>query len=128
MLIAALGRTWSRLRPPSSDSNGHRISCNPADDDCALHLHSVTLPHNFGRVFSSPAPGLVMGVGSIGNYLKPYEECDTFFSNDAGATWQMIRQDAHKYEFGDSGSIMVVINDEEPTDEVRYSTDLGQTW
>ena len=69
-----------------------------------------------------------MGVGSVGDYLLPYEDCDTFLSTDAGVTWRMIRHDAHKYEFGDSGSIMVVINDEEATDEVRDSTDLGQTW
>ncbi|KAK7677437.1 vacuolar protein sorting/targeting protein PEP1 [Cerrena zonata] len=122
------GRTWSRLRPPSEDSEGRRIACNPADDECSLHLHSVTLPHNFGRVFSSPAPGFVMGVGSIGSYLKDYEECDTFLSTDNGVSWKMVRMDAHKYEFGDSGSIMVVVNDEEATDEIHYSTNLGRTW
>ncbi|CAL1713879.1 unnamed protein product [Somion occarium] len=122
------GRTWSRLRPPAEDSEGRRISCNPSDDECSLHLHSVTLPHNFGRVFSSPAPGFVMGVGSIGEYLQPYEECDTFLSTDNGVTWKMIRMDAHKYEFGDSGSIFVVVNDEESTDEVHYSTNLGKSW
>ncbi|KAF9237274.1 hypothetical protein BU15DRAFT_76173 [Melanogaster broomeanus] len=41
-------------------------------------------PHNFGRIFSSPAPGLVMGVGLIGMQLAVYEECDTFLSTDAG--------------------------------------------
>ncbi|KAI0676132.1 Oligoxyloglucan reducing end-specific cellobiohydrolase [Trametes maxima] len=122
------GRTWSRLRPPSRDSEGHSISCNTADDDCSLHLHSVTLPHNFGRVFSSPAPGLVMGVGSIGRYLQPYEECDTFLSTDGGITWQMVRQDAHKYEFGDQGSILVTVNDEEGVDSLSYSTDFGKSW
>ena len=122
------GRTWSRLRAPSEDSEGRRIKCNPSDDECSLHLHSVTLPHNFGRVFSSPAPGFVMGVGSIGDYLKDYEDCDTFLSTDNGVTWKMIRMDAHKYEFGDSGSILVVVNDEESTDEIHYSTDLGKSW
>ncbi|KAI0071571.1 Oligoxyloglucan reducing end-specific cellobiohydrolase [Panus rudis PR-1116 ss-1] len=122
------GRTWSRLRPPTEDSEGRRIPCNPSDDSCSLHLHSVTLPHNFGRVFSSPAPGFVMGVGSIGDHLLPYEECDTFLSTDNGVSWKMIRMDAHKYEFGDSGSVIVVINDEESTDEVHYSTNLGKTW
>ena len=123
------GSSWEPVRAPSMDSENHRIGCNPADtDECALHLHSVTLPHNFGRVFSSPAPGFVMGVGSIGAYLKPYEECDTFLSTDAGLSWKMVRMDAHKYEFGDQGSIMVVVNDEDSTDTVRYSTDLGKTW
>ncbi|KZT68685.1 Oligoxyloglucan reducing end-specific cellobiohydrolase [Daedalea quercina L-15889] len=122
------GRTWSRLHPPSTDNQGQRISCNANDEDCSLHLHSVTIPHNFGRVFSSPAPGFVMGVGSIGSYLKPYDECDTFLSTDAGLTWTMVHNNAHKYEFGDSGSIIVLVNDEESTNEVTYSTDLGRTW
>ncbi|KZT00997.1 Oligoxyloglucan reducing end-specific cellobiohydrolase [Laetiporus sulphureus 93-53] len=122
------GRSWSRLTPPSEDSEGRGIWCNPNNADCSLHLHSVTVPHNFGRVFSSPAPGFVMGVGSIGAYLKPYDECDTFLSTDAGVTWTMVRMGAHKYEFGDQGSIMVVVDDEDATDSVSYSSDLGRTW
>ena len=69
-----------------------------------------------------------MAVGSIGDYLLSYEDCDTFLSTDAGVTWSMVRRDAHQYEFGDSGSILVVVEDEEPTDEIRYSTDMGKTW
>ncbi|KAF9236099.1 hypothetical protein BU15DRAFT_77300 [Melanogaster broomeanus] len=99
------GSSWSTLLPPTRDSEGKQISCNPSDTtDCSLHLHSVTDPHNFGRIFSSPAPGLVMGVGSIGKQLAPYEECDTFLSTDAGLTWNMVHTNAHLYEFGDSGS------------------------
>ncbi|KAH9852157.1 Oligoxyloglucan reducing end-specific cellobiohydrolase [Lenzites betulinus] len=122
------GRTWSRLKPPAVDLNRDKIHCNPDNVDCSLHLHSVTLPHNFGRVFSSPAPGFVMGVGSIGEHLLPYEECDTFLSSDGGITWRMVRQDAHKYEFGDQGSILVTVNDEEGADSIDYSTDFGETW
>jgi len=123
------GRSWQPVKAPSQDAEGKRVHCNPADSDvCSLHLHSVTIPHNFGRIFSSPAPGVVMGVGSIGESLKSYEESDTFLSTDAGLTWSMVRLDAHKYEFGDSGSILVVINDEESTDSVSYSTDFGKTW
>ncbi|KAJ7493393.1 vacuolar protein sorting/targeting protein 10 [Mycena galericulata] len=123
------GSSWAPLRAPSKDSSGQRVSCNPDDVDvCSLHLHSVTTPHNFGRIFSSPAPGFVMAVGSIGNSLLPYEESDTFLSTDGGVTWSMIRMDAHKYEFGDSGSILVVVNDEDGVSDVRYSLDLGNTW
>ncbi|KAF9457576.1 Oligoxyloglucan reducing end-specific cellobiohydrolase [Collybia nuda] len=123
------GSNWAPIRAPSKDSEGRPFHCNPADvDECSLHFHSVTTPHNFGRIFSSPAPGFAMGVGSVGESLLPYEESDTFLSTDAGVTWTMIRQDAHKYEFGDKGSILVVINDEEGTDTVRYSLDLGKTW
>ena len=127
-LKSAIGSSWSRIRPPSTDYEGKRIDCDPDDETCSLHLHSVTNPHNFGRIFSSPAPGFVMGVGSIGDHLLPYDECDTFLSTDAGVTWTMIRKDAHIYECGDQGSILVIVNDEEGVDVVRYSSDLGQTW
>ncbi|EGN96883.1 hypothetical protein SERLA73DRAFT_170248 [Serpula lacrymans var. lacrymans S7.3] len=123
------GSSWSPIRAPSTDFDGARIKCDPSDSDqCSLHLHSVTNSHNYGRIFSSPAPGLVMGVGSIGPYLLPYEECDTFLSIDAGLSWNMIRRDAHKYEFGDQGSIIVAVNDEESTNSVKYSTDMGKNW
>ncbi|KAH9989911.1 Oligoxyloglucan reducing end-specific cellobiohydrolase [Russula compacta] len=123
------GSSWSSLRPPAQDVEGQRISCSPSDtENCSLHLHSVTIPHNFGRIFSSPAPGFVMGVGSIGPMLRPYEDSDTFLSIDAGVTWTMVRREAHKYEFGDQGGIIVAVNDEETVDFVSYSTDLGKTW
>lgn len=69
-----------------------------------------------------------MGVGSVSEALLPYEECDTFLSTDAGVTWTMVVSNAHKYEFGDQGSILVVINDEDRTDTISYSVDLGHTW
>ncbi|KAF8825213.1 hypothetical protein HHX47_DHR7000487 [Lentinula edodes] len=122
------GSNWSPIKPPSYDSSGARVNCNPGDDDCGLHLWSVTAPHNFGRIFSSPAPGIVMGVGSIGKTLLPYEDCDTFLSTDAGLTWKMITKDAHKYEFGDSGSVIIAINDEDGVDNILYSLDMGVTW
>ncbi|KAF5364419.1 hypothetical protein D9758_010687 [Tetrapyrgos nigripes] len=123
------GRTWSPLKAPFTNVNGDRVGCNTADlNECSLHLYSVTSPHNFGRIFSSPAPGLVMGVGSIGKALAPYEECDLFLSRDAGLSWKMVQRDAHMYEFGDSGTILVAINDEDVTDRVSYSLDMGDTW
>lgn len=128
-LDASEGSNWSHIRAPSVDSDGKLISCDPTKlEECSLHLHSVTNPHNFGPIFSSTAPGLVMGVGSIGKQLSPYEECDTFLSTDAGLTWRMVRREAHMYEFGDSGSIILAVNDEEMTDTVSYSTDFGGTW
>jgi hypothetical protein len=93
-----------------------------------LHFHSVTTPHNFGRIFSSPAPGFVMGVGSIGENLWNYDDSDTFLSTDGGLSWRMAHKGAHKYEFGDLGSILVIVDDEESTDVIRYSLDLGSTW
>ncbi len=69
-----------------------------------------------------------MGVGSVGASLADYEDCDTFISSDAGLTWNVVQNEPHKYEFGDQGSLLVVMNDLESTDHVLYSYDFGQTW
>lgn len=123
------GASWNFLRAPSTDHKGKKTGCDTDNlSSCSLHLQSVTQIRNFGRVFSSTAPGLVMGVGSIGEYLQPYDECDTFISTDAGQTWRMVKHGAHKYEFGAVGSILVMVDDEDATDEMLYSFDFGQTW
>jgi hypothetical protein len=98
--------------------------------DGQLHLHSVTNLHNSGRVFSSPAPGIVMGVGNTGDYLGKYSDGDLYVSDDAGLTWELALQEAHKYEFGDQGSVLVAVFDEGDTDEIRYSFKHGKkdTW
>ncbi|KAG1846680.1 Oligoxyloglucan reducing end-specific cellobiohydrolase [Suillus tomentosus] len=113
------GSSWNSLVAPSG-------TCS--SEPCSLHLHSVTDMHNYGPVFSSPAPGFVMGVGSVGKALAPYDESNTYMSKDAGLTWTMVREGASQYEFGDSGSVIVVVDDEQPTNSIMYSTDMGQTW
>ncbi|KAF4628287.1 hypothetical protein G7Y89_g9863 [Cudoniella acicularis] len=92
-----------------------------------LHLHSVTDLSNSGRVFSSPAPGLVMGIGNTGDHLEPYSEGSLYISDDAGLTWTEGLKGPHKYEFGDQGSILVAIKDE-LTDEFWYSLNHGKKW
>ncbi|CAO1629918.1 unnamed protein product [Parajaminaea phylloscopi] len=119
------GSRWAYIRAPKTDS----AKCNVDNvQSCSLNLHSVSKPHNLGRVFSSTAPGFVMAVGSIGDRLLPYEECDTFLSTDAGKSWRLVSKDAHKYEFGDQGGILVIVDDEDSTDHVNYSFDQGKTW
>lgn len=93
-----------------------------------LHLHSITELANGGRVYSSRAPGLVMGVGNTGDYLDSYDNGDLYISEDAGLTWTRTRTEAHKYEFGGAGSIIVAVYDEGFTDKVSYSKDHGKTW
>jgi hypothetical protein len=69
-----------------------------------------------------------MAVGNVGEKLAPYDESDTFLSRDAGFTWEEVHKDAHLWEFGDSGSILVMVNDEQPTDYILFSTDEGLNW
>ena len=124
------GSSWEPIHPPEKDMHNQNFKCSPTStkDRCSLHLHSVSTPHNIGRVFSSTAPGYVIGVGSVGEYLEDYENSDLFISTDAGRSWNQVHHGAHKYEFGDQGNVMVIINDEEPTDEIRYSIDGGKHW
>lgn len=99
-------------------------------DGKRLHLHSVTDMSNVGRIFSSPAPGLVMGIGNTGDSLGDYWEGGLFVSDDAGKTWIEGPKGPHKYEFGDQGSILVAVRDSKKPEisEIRYSLDHGQTW
>ena len=80
----------------------------------------MTESRNVGPVFSAEgAPGLAAGVGSVGDYLAPYEEGDTYLTSDGGRTWQKIRAGPHLHEFADWGAIVVVVNDKDPTQHVR---------
>lgn len=71
---------------------------------------------------------MIMAVGNVGEELADYTDSDTFLSRDAGFTWEEVHKDAHLYEFGDSGSILIMANDEDPTDHVLFSTDEGLSW
>lgn len=71
---------------------------------------------------------LVLALTTIRTSLLPYEDCETFLSTDAGVSWRMVLPEAHKYEFGDQGSIIVAAPDEAPTSVIRYSLDAGKTW
>lgn len=94
-----------------------------------LHLHSVSdSPEDGGRVFSSPAPGIVMGVGNTGDHLDKYSKGDLYFSDDAGLTWSRTREGPHRYAFGDQGAVLVAVADAGLTREMAYSIDHGKHW
>lgn len=99
-------------------------------DGKRIHLHSVTELSNTGRVFSSPAPGLVMGNGNTGDNLKDYKDASLFVSDDAGKTWIKALDGPHKYEFGDQGNILVAVkfSSEADINEINYSLDHGVKW
>ncbi len=96
---------------------------------CGLHIHGYTERFDARATYSSPsAVGLMMVVGNVGTSLAPYADSDTFLSRDGGFTWEEIHKDAHLFEFGDSGSVLVIANDEGPTDRIYFSLDEGLTW
>lgn len=121
------GASWRAVPAPAKDVDGRPFACGRGKE-CSLHLHSLLELRNVGRVFSSTAPGLVMGVGSVGEALKPYDQCDTFLSTDAGVTWTMVARHPHKHVFGDQGGLVVMVEDAPQVQVVKYSFDYGRSW
>ena len=70
----------------------------------------------------------MLGVGNVGTELSSYTDSDTFLTRDAGFTWEEVHKDAHMWEFGDQGSIILLVSDEAPTDRVSYTLNEGQSW
>ncbi|KAF9426712.1 vacuolar protein sorting/targeting protein PEP1, partial [Entomortierella beljakovae] len=125
------GSNWQYIMPPKTRPDGREHRCTPnADGSCSLHLHSVTSAKVAPPVFSSKAaPGVVMGVGNVGPYLLPWEDCDTYLSEDGGITWKAVLEHPHKYEFGDMGGLIVAVRDDGvEISYFQYSADRGQTW
>ena len=121
------GGRWKPISPPAKDALGQPYSCHGTG--CTLNLHGYTERKDPRATYSSPsAVGLMMAVGNVGEHLVPYADSDTFLTRDGGFTWEEIHKDAHMWEYGDQGSILLLVNAEGPTDRVAYSLDEGLTW
>lgn len=121
------GGSWKRLNPPARDSLGVEYDCRSVA--CSLQIHGYTERRDAKATYSSPsAVGLMLAVGNVGEALAEYEDSDIFLTRDGGFTWEEVHKDAHMWEFGDSGSIIVLVNDEDYTDHVLYSLDEGLNW
>lgn len=111
------GRSWISLTPPNMDSKKEYFSCK---EDCALHLHSYSERRNTRDLFStSSAVGLMVGVGNVGSHLTPYRDGDMFLTRDAGKTWNEVYKGAHIWEFADQGALLILVDDEEETNELK---------
>ncbi|KAG1766232.1 hypothetical protein EV702DRAFT_1257163 [Suillus placidus] len=80
-------------------------------------------------LFSRPPPlASLWAWAPVGKMLAPYEEGNAYMSTDAGLTWSMVHEGAYQYEFGDSGSVIIIVDDENPTGSIMYSMDMGRKW
>lgn len=86
------GGIWKPLKPPKVNSKGEDIECDK-DDDCSLHLHSIS-SSKFGPFYSTEnSMGIVIGVGNVGKYLSNKDdEVNTYLSRNGGLTWYEVRQ------------------------------------
>ncbi|CAG8706046.1 26310_t:CDS:10, partial [Dentiscutata erythropus] len=95
--------------------------------ECYLNLHGRTEANWGSTIYSSPnAIGLILGIGNVGDTLKDFTQSDTYLSRDAGRNWEKIKSGQSLYEFGDKGTIIVVIDNGSPTNELNWN--YGKNW
>lgn len=121
------GGIWKPIQAPLKDSRGKKIYC--PNDECTLHLHSVS-DMTYGPVYSTPnSVGLLMSTGNVGYHLaERSDEINTYMSRDGGLTWFEVAKGSHIYEIGDHGGLIVMANDQAATDTILYSWTEGLTW
>ena len=124
------GAEWSYVNTPTVDSEGNKFDCSGQSlEKCSLNLHGFTERIDYRDTFSSQsAVGMMIGIGNVGESLTAYNDGNTYLTRDGGVHWIEIRKGAYMWEFGDSGSILVIVNAQDYTNVVYYSLDEGQTW
>lgn len=118
------GGIWKPITAPLKDSRGKKIYC--PNDDCTLHLHSVS-DMTYGPVYSTPnSVGLLLSTGNVGYSLADRsDEINTYLSRDGGLTWNEVVKGSHIYEIGDHGGLIVLADDQIATDTILYSWNEG---
>jgi hypothetical protein len=122
------GGRWSSITPPQRDFKGEIINCR----GCSLHLNGIhkeagegisdtTFP--FGPFYSNEnAIGLVLATGNVGLYLsEEIADVRTYFSRDAGWTWEEIANGSYIYEYADHGSVIVMADNTQETNRILYT-------
>ena len=121
--------TWFLLPPPQKDVNGKKYNCK----GCSLHLHSYTerLDPSRDSFSSASALGLMFGLGNVGTTLgdlKDTENLGLYFTKDAGLSWKEVAKGKYMWEFGDQGTVLVIVEGGAEVNALKYSLDLGETW
>ena len=124
------GADWEALQVTGRDSDNKDYKCDTKKKEkCSLHLHGYTERDDPRETYSSPtAIGLMIGVGNVGEHLDTLGKGSTFITKDGGITWQEIKKGAYAWEFGDQGSIIVIVQRGNDVNHCYYSIDSGETW
>lgn len=79
--------------------------------------------HNFGPIYSNKnAVGIIIGVGNVGYKLEHAANMtSTWISTNGGVSFQEILKSSHIYEIGDHGALIVIADDQNETNELKFS-------
>lgn len=120
------GGSWERIKAPKRDLEGRQYDCDY--NSCYLNLHGISSDYSHFYSVES-AVGIIIANGNVGKYLSyDPEEISTFLSRDGGITWNEVRKGSHTYEIGDHGGLIVMADDQHPTDTILYTWDEGLQW
>ncbi|XP_055516540.1 sortilin-related receptor isoform X2 [Leucoraja erinacea] len=120
------GGTWELLEAPASDSDGDQIDCK-IEQGCSLHLVQRYYERRRAQILSKEsAPGLIIATGSIGKNLA--NKLNVYVSSSAGARWREALKGSYFYSWADHGGILLAVPWFSPTNQVKYSTNEGETW
>ncbi|KAK9455647.1 hypothetical protein V1511DRAFT_306532 [Dipodascopsis uninucleata] len=124
------GGNWNYLTPPSTDSEGKPTCAGSNLEQCSLNLHGYTERVDVRDTYSSAsAIGMMIGVGDVGPYItSSRSDGNTYLTSDGGVTWKEIHKGRYMWEYGDQGSIIVLVAENVPTNSILYSYDEGNTW
>jgi len=130
-----MGREWRRLTPPAFDEQGLPSTCKPAQG-CFLNLFGLVDQEGaeydasgLGRFYSVPsAVGILFGTGNTGRALDASGPVHTYFSRDAGITWEVVRAGRWAYEIADHGALLALAPRDEATNHLLYTWNEGALW
>ncbi|ODV59975.1 type I sorting receptor [Ascoidea rubescens DSM 1968] len=126
------GGEWNYIQPPSINSKGEKYKCineKKSLHECSLNLHGYTEKIDGRDTYGSgSAVGMMVAVGNVGKTLEAIENCSTFMTRDGGITWKEIHEGVYSWEYGDQGSIIILVKDNEVDNKFIYSLDEGERW
>ncbi|XP_072283121.1 sortilin-related receptor [Pyxicephalus adspersus] len=124
------GGTWEFLLAPGYSSYTDTTHC-PNPKDCHLHLaQPLSQMTSQGRVMpivsKDSAPGLIAATGAVGK--DTVGKINLYISSSAGVRWRESLLGSHYCTWGDHGGILMAIAQGVETNQLKYSTNEGETW
>eukprot|EP01059_Diplonema_ambulator_P006370 TRINITY_DN16106_c0_g1_i1.p1 TRINITY_DN16106_c0_g1~~TRINITY_DN16106_c0_g1_i1.p1 ORF type:complete len:905 (+),score=319.01 TRINITY_DN16106_c0_g1_i1:696-3410(+) len=118
--------TWRPIPAPADIAS----ECK-SKDDCYLHLHNFASEQDFIPAILSRhnSPGIIMGVGNIGDSLDVTGmNADVFLTINGGQSWRRIFKGPHVYDWSNFGGFIVVVEGNKPVQDFYFSLDMGTTF